>query len=101
MSSNDFDISNIANLARLNISDSERQKLQSDMNRIVDYIGQLSELDISGTEPTFHVASLKNIWRQDVSEKVFLKDKFLGNAPDTIDNELIKVPKVLPGEEEL
>jgi len=43
------------------------------MNKIVAYIDQFSELDISGIEPTLYAADLKNVWRQDVSEKTIIE----------------------------
>ena len=94
-----IDVSYVAALARLKISDEEKPGLQKDMNEIVKYIDMLSELDVSDIQPTMHAIDLKNVWREDVckpTEKI--KDRIISNAPAHVDHELIKVPQVIPGE---
>ena len=97
---NNIDVSHIASLARIKIEDSEKQKLQNDMSEILDYINMLSEIEIEGVEPTMHACDVKNVWREDVSEKKNIKEYLIANAPENIDNDLVKVPQVIPGEEE-
>ena len=88
-SSKGIDVAHIATLARLRIEPGSVQKLQSEMESIVGYVEMLSELDVTGIEPTAHAVPRSNV----------LRDDMLANAPDTVDGELIKVPQVLPGEE--
>ena len=59
----------------------------------------LSELDVTGIEPTAHAVPRSNVLRDDVRGTPLGRDAMLANAPDTVDGELIKVPQVLPGEE--
>ena len=95
-----IDIKYVADLARLELSPEQAAKLQSELGRIVEYIAELAEVDVDGVEPTAHAAMLSNVWREDVSGGSFPRQAMLANAPGTIHDELIKVPRVLPSEEE-
>ncbi len=98
MEKTNIDIDYVATLARLEISDAEKEGLQRDLESIVDYINELSELDVSGVEPTAHAAALTNVWREDVPGEPFDRAPILANAPELMNGELIRVPQVLPGE---
>ena len=65
----------------------------------MDYIVELNELDVTGVEPTAHAAALSNVWREDEAVESGLRDAMLANAPDLVNGCLVKVSKVLPGEE--
>ena len=95
---NSFDATKVAMLARLDLSQEERNKFQSEMEAIVGYVNQLSELDVDGIEPTAHTTPRFNILRDDVAERDFSRETMLSNAPEVIDGELIRMPQVLPGE---
>ncbi|MCI5778774.1 MAG: Asp-tRNA(Asn)/Glu-tRNA(Gln) amidotransferase subunit GatC [Lentisphaeria bacterium] len=95
-----IDIKYVADLARLELSPEQSEKLQRELGRVVEYIAELAELDVTGVEPTAHAAALTNVWREDAAEPSFPRAEMLANAPGTIRDELIKVPRVLPGEEE-
>lgn len=94
-----IDIDYVAKLARIEIDPDKHEKLQAEMSQIVAYIEQLDELDVSGIEPTAHAAAMTNVWREDVQGKTYPRDVMLANAPAVVDDELVKVPQVLPGEE--
>ncbi|WP_294502072.1 Asp-tRNA(Asn)/Glu-tRNA(Gln) amidotransferase subunit GatC [uncultured Victivallis sp.] len=93
-----IDIGYVAALARLEISEEQLPKLQKDLDNIVGYIASLSELDLTGVEPTAHAAALTNVWREDEAKPSYDRDRMLANAPALIDGDLIRVPQVLPGE---
>jgi len=93
-----IDVGYVASLARLEIAPEKKARLQKDMDGILAYIEQLEELDVSGIEPTAHAALLTNVVRKDVSGESFPRDVMLANAPAEVDEELIKVAQVLPGE---
>ncbi|MDD3117933.1 MAG: Asp-tRNA(Asn)/Glu-tRNA(Gln) amidotransferase subunit GatC [Victivallales bacterium] len=100
MSNNtNIDVGYVAQLARLDLDEPTRNRLQHDLEAIIGYIDQLNELDVGGIEPTAHAVPLSNVWREDVAGASFERSTMLQNAPAVIDDELIKVPKVLPGEE--
>ena len=92
---NKFDVAKIALLARLDLKKEEEELLHKDMEGIVGYIDMLSELDVEGVEPTDHAVPLTNVCRDDIAEESFPRDAMLANAPDLVDDELIKVHQVI------
>lgn len=94
-----IDVAHIAALARLKLAPDAAEKLRREMESIVGYVEMLSELDVAGIEPTAHAVPRSNVLRDDRAGTPLGRDAMLANAPATIDNELIKVPQVLPGEE--
>ena len=95
-----IDIKYVADLARLEISPEQAEKLSGELSRVVEYIAELAEVDVTGVEPTAHAAQLTNIWREDAAKASFPREEMLANAPGVIHENLIKVPRVLPSEEE-
>ena len=98
--SSEIDIKYVADLARLELSAEQAEKLQLELGRVVEYIAELGEVDVTGVEPTAHAASLTNVWREDQAKDSFPREAMLANAPGIIHDDLIKVPRVLPSEEE-
>jgi len=89
------DVVKLATLSSLQLADSEVDGLTEDIQNILGYIEQLSELDTTGIEPTYQVTDLENVSRTDDVEDTGLnRDTLLALAPDQ-DDEQIKVPKVL------
>lgn len=88
----------IAHLARLTLPDEELDKIAGDLNRIVDYVEQLQELDLQEVEPTRHVLGMLNGFREDRIRPGLSIEAALTNAPDHT-RRAIKVPLVLGGEE--
>ena len=94
-----INIKYIAELARLELSEEQSAKLQQEMERIVGYIDELKELNVDGVEPTAHAAPLSNVWRADEVKDSFPRSVMLAAAPGVINENLIKLPRVLPQEE--
>ncbi|NCU37440.1 Asp-tRNA(Asn)/Glu-tRNA(Gln) amidotransferase subunit GatC [Candidatus Saccharibacteria bacterium] len=89
------DVRHLAQLSSLQLSDEEVVNLQVDLEKILLYIDQLSELDTTGVEPTYQVTGLRNVWRDDTVEPMVVdRDELLKQAPDKTDDS-VKVPKVL------
>ena len=88
------DVKKIAELARLEFSDSEIVNYTSEMNKILGYIEKLNELDTKDVEPLSHPIENKNIFREDITKKSTDREKALSNAPDKT-SEHFKVPKVI------
>ena len=93
-----IDVDYVAKLARIDIDTEKKEMFQKDMESIVEYVNQLSELDVDDVIPTAHAVEMNNILREDINESSFDRETMLKNAPEVIDDELIKVPQVLPGE---
>lgn len=89
------DVQYVAGLAHIAVSEEEAVKLRSELDTILGYVRQLDSLDTSGVEPTYQVAGLTNIDRDDVIIDYGVSQQaLLQNAPRSQDNQ-IKVPKVL------
>jgi len=92
------DVEYITKLARLEYSDSEKEKFTEQFNTILQYIEKLNELDTSDVEPMSHVIELSNIIREDEVKTSLPIDEVLKNAPSKT-GFFFKVPKVI-GEKE-
>lgn len=90
------DIQHIANLARLELTDEELKIYGSQLSDILNYIGQLREVDVSGVEPTAQTAGLENIFREDEIEEWDEQEReaALAQAPELEDGQ-VKVRRVL------
>lgn len=89
------DVQHLARLSSLQLDDNEAESLRGDIERILGYIEQLSELNTEGVEPTYQVTDLSNVWRDDVVDDYGLgREELLSLSPDQ-DSGHIKVPKVL------
>lgn len=60
------DVKKLADLARLNLTDDEVARFTTDLGSVIGYIEQLSEVDVTGVEPTSQVTGLQNVLREDV-----------------------------------
>jgi aspartyl/glutamyl-tRNA(Asn/Gln) amidotransferase C subunit len=96
----DFNVEEIANLAKLELEEGAKERIRENMAEIVGYVEELSRLDLSGVDPMYHSSDVKNVYRDDLAMPSFNRDRMLSNAPETVDGELVKVPAVLPDEEQ-
>ena len=87
-------IEDVGILAKLELSDEEKEQAKQDMGRMLDYIDQLNELDTSGVEPMSHVFPVENVFREDVVTNGDDRDEMLANAPESKDG-AFKVPKTV------
>ena len=89
------DVKKLAALSALHVSDEEAEALRTQIEDILMFVGQLSEVDTNGVEPTYQVTGLHNVWRDDKVIDYYLdRDALLKNAPDQQDGQ-IKVKRVL------
>ncbi len=79
-------------LAKLELSDEEKQQAKKDMGNMLDYIDQLGELDTSDVEPLSHIFPVENVFREDVVTNGDGSLPALQNAPEKKDNMFV-VPK--------
>lgn len=85
----------IENLSKLSLSDEERIKAMGEMDKILEYVSKLSEVDTEGIEPLVNVLPISNVLRED--EVVVNEDaveKTMANGPKTKDNMFV-VPKTV------
>lgn len=89
-----IDVKYVANLARLNLTPAEEQKLSVQLGNILGYIEKLNELDVSNVEPTAHAVPLVNVTRADEVRPSLSNEDALRNAPSKV-NGLFIVPKIV------
>jgi aspartyl-tRNA(Asn)/glutamyl-tRNA(Gln) amidotransferase subunit C len=95
------DVSYVADLANLELTDHERQRMLKDLNSILDYIDRLNELDTSDVPPMAQVSAKfgqssdsNPSWREDIARPSLPHEEAVKNAPET-DGDFFKVPKVI------
>ncbi|HTN44500.1 MAG TPA: Asp-tRNA(Asn)/Glu-tRNA(Gln) amidotransferase subunit GatC [Nitrospiria bacterium] len=88
------EVEHVAKLARLAVSEEEKEAFSRQLSEILTYIGKLNELDTSKVEPTSHVLDLSNVLRDDVIRKSLAPEDVLANAPDRVNN-FFRVPKII------
>jgi aspartyl-tRNA(Asn)/glutamyl-tRNA(Gln) amidotransferase subunit C len=81
-------------LAKLDLSDEEKEQAKTDMGSMLDYIDKLNELDTTGVEPMSHVFPVNNVFREDVVENGDDSSQILKNAPAMKENSF-KVPRTV------
>ena len=84
----------IAHLARIAVTDAEVPHLQGELNAILAFVEQLSEVDIEGVEPMTSVTPMEMKKRRDVVNDGDIADDVVANAPAT-ENHFFLVPKVV------
>lgn len=93
----EFEISKIAELARLNLKPEEQEKLKKDLEAILGYVKKLGSLATDKIEPTSHVLDLENVFRPDQVKPFQVRDQALEHAP-LREGKFFKVPKVVERE---
>jgi aspartyl-tRNA(Asn)/glutamyl-tRNA(Gln) amidotransferase subunit C len=100
------DVSYVADLANLELTDQERQRMLKDLNSILDYIDRLNELDTSDIPPMAQISAkfgqsevnprepVAPAWREDILVPCLPHAEAMKNAPES-DGEFFKVPKVI------
>ena len=87
-------VDKIAHLARLELADGEKQEMIGDMNRILDFMAKLNEIDTTGIEPLVYMTSEINVTREDVVKQEITHEEALENAPKQ-DGSYFLVAKVI------
>ena len=88
-------VEHIAELARIGISEEEKEKFQKDLGAVLDYVDKLEGVDVADVEPTAHITGLENETRPDENGSSHADVKALVDmAPETKDG-YVKVGKVL------
>lgn len=81
-------------LAKLELSDEEKIKAKEEMEKMLDYIDILNELDTEGIEPMSHAFPVSNVFREDIVRNGDGSEAVLANAPQVKDG-CFEVPKTV------
>ena len=81
MAAPELDVRYIARLARLELSDDEVSRFQSQLGDVLTYVEALRKVDVSGVEPTAHASAVFNVFRPDEVQPSFPPCRSLGQCP--------------------
>ena len=90
----DETIENVCILEKLSLSDEAKEKAKEDMQKMLDYVEKLDELDTDGVEPLSHIFGDQNVFREDVVTNGDNKEAMLANAPKAKEGQY-QVPKTI------
>lgn len=94
MEINDAMVDKLANLARLKFNDEEKKEIQKDLQRMIEFVEKLNELNLDGVEALLHMSEEVNVLREDEVKGSISREEALKNAP-LHDEQFFKVPKVI------
>ena len=89
-----MDVSYVAHLARIDLTEEETALFQEQLDQVLDYVEQLNEPDVSGVEPTAHAMPLVNVLRADEPAPGLDHEEVLRNFPAARDGQVV-VPKII------
>jgi aspartyl-tRNA(Asn)/glutamyl-tRNA(Gln) amidotransferase subunit C len=87
-------VDKLATLSRLEFDGKGKEEILSDLNRMLDFVGKLNELDTSHVEPLIYMNDETNVLRADEVKTDITQKQALSNAPKK-DSDYFKVPKVV------
>jgi len=87
-------VKRVAKLARLAVTEDEAQRMMGELNAILGFVEQLSEVDVAGVEPMTSVTPMAMKKRSDAVTDGDMAERVVANAPMT-DNHFFQVPKVV------
>src|SRR3990170_3136256 len=90
-------VDHVARLARLDLSDEERDRFTRQLAGLLEYFAALQQLDTEGVEPTSHVVNITNVTRDDTPRPGLPRGAVLAGAPEHEDG-FFKVPPVIETE---
>jgi aspartyl-tRNA(Asn)/glutamyl-tRNA(Gln) amidotransferase subunit C len=85
------EVLHVAQLARLELTDEEVERLGGQLDAILEAVGKVAELDLAGVEPTAHPLELVNVWAEDEPRPSLPLDEVFANAPDR-EGDFFRVP---------
>lgn len=88
------DVEHVALLARLDLTDDEKETLTSQLGHILEHAGKIAELDTASVEPTAHAVPTVNVFRADEVGPELSVEEALSNAPER-EGDAFGVPKIV------
>jgi len=89
-----FDVAYVAHLARLQLAEDERARLQGQLEGILGYVEELKQVDVSGVEPMTHAIPVRNVFRADEVRPGLAHDVVMDNAPEARQGQFV-VPVII------
>ena len=94
MEVNDALVDKLANLARLKFDSAAKKEIKNDLQKLIQFVEKLNELDTTGVEPLLHMSDNVNVLRVDEVKGSITREAGLQNAA-VHDEHFFKVPKVI------
>ena len=94
MQDTNIDVNYVAHLARLELTEDQCERFSGQLNKVIDFIKQLEELDTDSIDPMAHASPIYDVMRDDVSRPGFGSEIALLNSPMTSNNQF-KVTRVV------
>ena len=88
------EVEHVAKLARLDLTEEEKNKFVDQIGKLLDYFNQLKEINTESIEPMAHPVQAVNVVREDIIVESCGRDEILKNAPQEEDG-YFKVPKII------
>ena len=88
------DVAHVARLARLRLTGEDKEKFGRQLNRILEYVEKLNELNTENVELTSHVIPLRNVLREDEVKPSLPVEDVLANAPER-KGKYFRVPQII------
>lgn len=88
------EVAYVAKLARLDLQPGEVEDMTEQLDKILNYVDKLNELDTSGVEPTTHAISIHNAFRDDEEMPSLPQEEAVANGPSQ-NGEAFVVPRVI------
>jgi aspartyl-tRNA(Asn)/glutamyl-tRNA(Gln) amidotransferase subunit C len=88
------EVEHIAELAKLSLTEAEKEKFRGQLSAILEYAERLNQLDTEAIPPTATVLALRNVMRPDEVRPSFPSEEILANAPD-VEEDCFRVKAVL------
>ncbi len=87
-------VDKLATLSRLEFNGKEKEEIINDLNRMLDFVSKLNEVDTTNVEPLIYMNDSTNVLREDEVKQILSQKEALSNAPKK-DSDYFKVPKVV------
>lgn len=88
------EVEHVARLARLELSEAEKERMRSQLDAILTYIDKLRRLDTDAVEPTSHAIPIVNVMREDEIRPCWPAEEMLSNAPECL-GDFFRVPRII------
>ncbi len=87
------DVEHVAKLARLELTEEEKELYTKQLGDVLKYVDQMNEVDTSNVKPMTQVIDFCNVMREDKVVQEISKEDLMANAPEE-ENGFFKVPKI-------
>lgn len=87
------DVEHVAKLARLELTETEKEKFTKQLGDVLKYVEQMNEVDTTNVKPMAHAFDIVNVMREDKVVKEVTREELLKNAPEEEDG-FFRVPKI-------